>query len=339
MAFAAPSPPTEEEAAQLKAQLPALHAAAARAIAAADLILIVTGAGFSAPSGLSTYADVRTLMRSHGRDGIGYNDLCDPDLLRSVVPRRELVSAARTAEGGEVEPPGAKRLNRGGLPDDEASRVELFYGFWGASYNSYRDATPHAGYALIMKWRARLLDPAQHFFSLTTNVDGHWRQFLPHNAVEEFNGTCMLMRCANKQCTMRLAAIHDPHCPHGMWPIPPDLRVRVDETRHVAIGGATLPLVAARGGPGVGSKQPHDAEAFARNHPVCVLCGGRARPAVKMFNDSDTCERNIFCVVCFVFSLFVRVPRTVLVSNLSSSIFHVYYRCGVESAFGNIVAP
>ena len=30
---------------------------------------------------------------------------------------------------------------------------ELFHGFWGAAFNEYRDATPHAGYDILRRWR------------------------------------------------------------------------------------------------------------------------------------------------------------------------------------------
>ena len=286
MAFVTPDPPTAAEEAALRGQLPAFHIAAAKAIARADILLIVTGAGFSAASGLSTYDTVRDEMAASGRD-LSYNDLCNADLLRGgvastttsppsdAVPERRLHKRARKADPT-------------GIPDDEASRVALFYGFWGACYNAYRDATPHAGYSIIARWRAQLLDPDAHFFSLTTNVDGHWLRFVPEHVVEQFNGSSLRVRCVDRQCTLRLARARDPACPGGMWAVPDDWRARVDAERHVAPGGATLPLVAPRGGTGVGSAQPHDSAAFARNHPVCVSCGGRARPAVKMFNEYHT---------------------------------------------------
>ena len=60
--------------------------------------------------------------------------------------------------------------------------------------------------------------------------------------------------------------------------------VQVDPTTHLAPDG---PPAEAATEP-VGSGQPHDSDAFASNIPRCVVCGGVARPAVKMFQDSDT---------------------------------------------------
>eukprot|EP01046_Picozoa_sp_COSAG06_P102838 COSAG06_NODE_49002_length_328_cov_0.895197_1_plen_49_part_10 len=39
-------------------RLPELHRQAADAISSADVLIVITGAGWSVPSGLKTYADV-----------------------------------------------------------------------------------------------------------------------------------------------------------------------------------------------------------------------------------------------------------------------------------------
>ena len=188
------------------------------------------------------------------------------------------------------------------IDESAASRRGLFYGFWGACHNAYEDAHPHNGYSSVLRWRDRV--GPNRFFCLTTNVDGHWHRFLPRDSVEEFNGSARWWRCANMSCVRELAEIlpptkrddgeweparaREPLCPDGLWEVPRSVRFAVDPSTGLAPvnhGPATDALAAPR----VGTAQPHDAAAFASNHPRCVRCGGFARPNVKMFNDSDTC--------------------------------------------------
>ena len=61
---------------QLKNHLNTYHENAAIAIQDADIILVITGAGWGVPSGLKTYNDV-----AKDYDGINYQQLCDPNLL------------------------------------------------------------------------------------------------------------------------------------------------------------------------------------------------------------------------------------------------------------------
>lgn len=89
---------------------------AAKAVAGADVLLLCTGAGFSADSGLAVYDDVAKVSAYASRQ-LEYSDLCKPDLLRR-------------------EP-------------------ELFWGFWGQCYNDYRETAPHEGYSIISRWVAR----------------------------------------------------------------------------------------------------------------------------------------------------------------------------------------
>ena len=89
---AAPSSPSREVAAELARQRGALCREAAAAIRDSDVLVLVTGAGFSADSGLACYADVANVAAYRER-GLSYHDICAPRWLES-------------------EP-------------------ELFYGFWG----------------------------------------------------------------------------------------------------------------------------------------------------------------------------------------------------------------
>jgi hypothetical protein len=223
--------------------------------------------------------------------------------------------------GGSTAPRQAKDLedvptvvddvaNAGVSPLDESaeSRRGLFYGFWGACYNAYEDAHPHDGYSSVLRWRDRV--GPNRFFCLTTNVDGHWHRFLPPDSVEEFNGSTRWWRCANMRCVRELAEIlpptkrddgewepvraREPLCPDGLWEVPRGIRFAVDPSTGLApvdhpAGGALAALC-------VGTAQPHDAAAFAFNHPRCVRCCGFARPNVKMFGDSDTYGRFRPCL-------------------------------------------
>jgi hypothetical protein len=109
-----PSKPSPEEAERLGNELDNLCAQAASIIDSADVLLIVTGAGFSADSGLAVYNDIARI-EPYSERGLGYMDLCEPHWLHS-------------------EP-------------------DLFYGFWGGCFNDYRDTQPHIGYEIIARWR------------------------------------------------------------------------------------------------------------------------------------------------------------------------------------------
>jgi NAD-dependent SIR2 family protein deacetylase len=148
------SPSDDDSCQQLKLEQ------AARLIKKADFLLIATGAGFSADSGLPTYADVAK-NPIYERLGIEYGDLC----------RLQCVT----------------------------ENPRLFYGFWGTCFNLYqRQVKPHAGYRIIMKWcqekQAKLqarqlegLNTASYLY--TSNVDGHFRLAgFPEKSLHEVHG-------------------------------------------------------------------------------------------------------------------------------------------------------
>ena len=87
--------------------------AAAHHISECDFLLVATGAGFSADSGLPTYNDVAK-NPIYEKQAIDYSDLCRISCLRQ--------------------------------------RPALFYGFWGSCFNAYQNAEPHAGYDILKKW-------------------------------------------------------------------------------------------------------------------------------------------------------------------------------------------
>jgi NAD-dependent SIR2 family protein deacetylase len=52
--------------------------------------------------------------------------------------------------------------------------LDLGAGFWGSSFNKYREVKPHDGYQIVRQWRdQRFVDT---FYMLTSNVDAHWRR-------------------------------------------------------------------------------------------------------------------------------------------------------------------
>ena len=114
---ATPSEPTDEQAAELQGTLAVSIERAAAAVAKADVLLLATGAGWSADSGLAVYKDVATIL-AYGERGVSYHDLCRPRWLQ-----------------------------------DEPA---LFHGFWGGCFNDYRAATPHDGYGIVARWRDQL---------------------------------------------------------------------------------------------------------------------------------------------------------------------------------------
>ena len=128
--------------------------AAAEAIAGCDFLLVATGAGFSADSGLPTYTQVAE-NAVYQRQGIEYSDLCRVDCLRK--------------------------------------QPALFYGFWGTCFNAYQEATPHAGYAILKQWcdhKDSKNEKVPSYYHYTSNVDGHLRKVgFPSSRIHEMHGS------------------------------------------------------------------------------------------------------------------------------------------------------
>eukprot|EP00741_Cyanophora_paradoxa_P010295 tig00020516_g9964.t1 len=90
-------------------------AKAAKAVATSDVLLIAAGAGFSADSGLPTYAGIDD-MEPYKSMGITYDrDLCNPGKLFERDP-------------------------------------SLWLGFWANCWNDFSAATPHEGYEICRRW-------------------------------------------------------------------------------------------------------------------------------------------------------------------------------------------
>jgi len=170
---------------------------AAKQILHADFLLIATGAGFSADSGLATYATMNQVPTME-RLGMEYNELCCADLL-SKDPAR-------------------------------------FYGFWGWCLNTYRDTKPHEGacfppptptsttschlplsspegYELLSRWLK--LKREQHGskdvgYVYTSNVDAHCRMFQDFCHVFELHGSVEEWCCSMRECPQSSTLIAAP---------------------------------------------------------------------------------------------------------------------------------
>ena len=280
------STPTAAQRAELEQRLPELLARAACAIRSADVLLVCTGAGWSADSGLAVYRDVADVAAYHERN-LTYRDICVPRFL-----------------------------------DEEPS---LFYGFWGSCFNDYRETSPHEGYSIIRGWVERHFKYTQAaatmrtigeeenasgdgaagaFFAYTSNVDAHWQAagFAPHE-IYEIHGNTESWQCQDHDC--HVYSLPTPPAPGasgggerewlspserfpGRWKAPPGYRFAVDDVSRLAADGPPGAAASAA----VGSGQPHDASGFAANWPRCVRCGAPARPAVLMFGDSNYVEEE-----------------------------------------------
>merc|ERR1712166_877744 len=91
--------PDDETAAELRTNLDQYCAEAGALISKADVLILLTGAGFSADSGLAVYADVASVPAYKSRE-LTYMDLC--------------------------------------VPHWQQEEPELFWGFWGGCFNDYR---------------------------------------------------------------------------------------------------------------------------------------------------------------------------------------------------------
>lgn len=267
---------------------------AARLIAKADILLLCTGAGFSADSGLAVYADVAK-VQAYAERGLEYRDLCDMFWLRE-------------------EP-------------------ELFWGFWGQCYNDYRETAPHKGFAIISDWVDRffrnsptaqqvrknlaardrgpsfqepyeVVDYAGAFFVFTSNVDTHHYDWFRAEEIRECHGNTELFQCAGMLG----------HSCEKVWRSPREYKFQVDKetmlapktvTEQAAVQvrveseevSAYTPVIGhVRGGgrpnamrymPDPPREMQTDVEqGFVNNHPICPFCAAPARPAIMMFNDS-----------------------------------------------------
>ncbi|KAL7479151.1 hypothetical protein ACHAW6_004894 [Cyclotella cf. meneghiniana] len=123
-----------------------------------EILLLVTGAGFSADSGLATYQDVADI-EAYRKRGWRYRDLCRPLRLESsTVNEAREKDVPCTSQGEKPSVPLCKEMmatvsHPAIYPDDKDIRhPKYFYGFWGQCINDYRKVRPHEGYEIIARW-------------------------------------------------------------------------------------------------------------------------------------------------------------------------------------------
>ena len=205
---------------------------AAKTLHDADVLLIVTGAGFSADSGLAVYGDIAKVQAYQSR-GLDYADVSMPSMI-------------------DKDP-------------------ELYFGFWGQALNDYRATQPHGGYAILSRWRRdkcghqsiskaiqeeieqkatqqnvledeevqRLTPyasdgsrPAGAFHVFTSNVDAHMFDYFHANEINNCHGNIELWQCSSRDCTS------------GIWRAPLQHKFLVDTSTMLAPEFVTDPRLA-----------------------------------------------------------------------------------------------
>lgn len=159
----------------------AIHEAA-RVVAEADALLVTAGAGMSVNSGLPDF---------RSQDGFW----------RAYPPLRKLgLSFEQMAQPHWFE-----------------SAPEMAWAWYGHRQQIYREASPHAGHALLRKWG--MGKPGGHFV-VTSNVDGHfYRADFDPAQILELHGDILRL-----QCTV-------PCCETVWQDDPPDLRIDMNTLR------------------------------------------------------------------------------------------------------------
>lgn len=142
--------------------------AAARAIAAADALLIGAGAGMGVDSGLPDFRGGSGFWKAYP----AYEKL-----------RMDFVTLAN--------------------PHWFVRDPELAWGFYGHRLNLYRRTQPHAGFGVLLNWANRMKHGC---FVFTSNVDGHFqRAGFPPERVLEVHGAIDSMQCT-RECGIGILA-------------------------------------------------------------------------------------------------------------------------------------
>lgn len=284
---------------------------AAKAITEADVLLLVTGAGWSADSGLPVYNDIARIPAYEER-GLTYADVAKPAML-------------------ENDP-------------------SLFYGFWGQALYDYRNTVPHAGHAIVDSWRRDKMkneyakqvhdriqtklnelgnangtneacpfgaeqnhspfedlpisDMAGSFYCFTSNCDAHFYDFFPAVDIHDCHGNIELWQCSNRECDSS-----------NIWRAPTDWSIAVSSktaqappTKNELTQSQTneaenevesaIPRLGQSKGLGVRENllkgMPPSIKSVKWNEyrddetpnwPKCWKCKSLARPAIFMFGD------------------------------------------------------
>jgi len=220
---------------------------AAKAIQTSDIILVHTGAGMSADSGLSVYKDVANI-EAYKRLKIEYADLSCMSCLETTP--------------------------------------ELFYGFWGDCFNTYPKTTPHEGYQILKKWKQNLslnskcceffqrgiqnlensnAFPKGPFVLRTSNVDCHSIQsgLVDFHELFEIHGNIRTWQCSIP-------------CKEESWLAPNNFEFKIETDTRKAYDFKLPDEVLT---------EEFKNSGFTSNHPRCKFCGALARPSIVMFGD------------------------------------------------------
>lgn len=143
-------------------------ARAAEWIRDADALLVTAGAGMGVDSGLPDFRGDEGLWRAYPALGMierSFQSIANPDAFRA-------------------DP-------------------QLAWGFYGHRLKCYREVDPHAGFAVLQRWAARMRHGA---FVYTSNVDGQFQKAgFAESDILECHGSIHYLQCAK------------PCCPH-VWP-------------------------------------------------------------------------------------------------------------------------
>jgi NAD-dependent SIR2 family protein deacetylase len=132
---------------------------AARALASADALLIGAGAGMGVDSGLPDFRGPEGFWKAYPPfRGRRFSDLSTPHWF-------------------ETDP-------------------ALAWGFFGHRLNLYRDAAPHAGFAILRRWGEAM---PLGYFVFTSNVDGQFQKAgFPADRVVERHGSIHHLQCTGR---------------------------------------------------------------------------------------------------------------------------------------------
>lgn len=167
--------------------------AAAQAVCNADFLLLASGAGLSADSGLATFQTLTAKMGAQLGEGVTYDHAAGSDTM--------------------ARDPG------------------LFYAFWLACHRNYQTAEPHTGYDVLREWRLLVegraacrndadeglsvsAQPARPAFVLTSNVDG-WsisRQVAARDGLAQIHGSIHQWQCGGTPSGKRFPTFRKDRC-------------------------------------------------------------------------------------------------------------------------------
>lgn len=257
---------------------------AAQAVRDADALLICTGAGMGVDSGLGTFR--------------GKNAGVWPPLRALQMDFSEM-----------------------SCPSWFVSDPRLAWAFWHFRHQAYTKGQPHAGYEILAKWGSKM----EHgFFSVTSNIDGHWARTVGADLTFECHGAVTHMQYVDDDGTApwetddaQIEALSIPEWNLAPGDVVETRNVRVSGKEHLrglpgvmgrdpgALGGTWVPAVVAATG-AVATEQGEilpvaavripDGEDLCRVREGCALpcdsSGRPLRPNVLMFGDSEVnCAR------------------------------------------------